>query len=53
VPYSIKVGSGPRKYKIVNRQTGKQVGSSVSRAQAESAIRARLAGAHGGLRKKK
>ena len=34
-------------YKIVNKETGKQVGSSTSMAKAKSSVRARLAGEHG------
>ena len=47
MPYTIKKGSGAKPYKIVNKDTGKQVGSSSSMAQAKSSVRARLAGEHG------
>lgn len=45
MPYSIKkVGS---KFKIINKDTGKVVGSSDTKEKAQSSIRARLAGDHG------
>jgi hypothetical protein len=49
MPYKIKKGTGPRPYKIINKDTGKQVGSSKSRKEAEASVRARLAAEHGGL----
>lgn len=47
MPYRVVKRSGARPYKIVNSQTNKVVGSSVTRAKAESSVRARLAGEHG------
>lgn len=38
MPYEIKVDRGPRPYKIINKQTGKEVGSSVTKAEAERSI---------------
>jgi len=54
MPYSIvfRKGSG-RPWKIVKKSTGETVGSSVTKAQAESSVRARLASEHGGLIKRK
>lgn len=43
MPYAIKKGSGSKPYKIVRKDTGKQVGSSTSRAKAQASIRARYA----------
>jgi len=45
MPYIIKKSGS--KFKIVNKETGKVVGTSDSRAKAESSVRARLAGEHG------
>ncbi|MEX0596084.1 MAG: hypothetical protein WD512_06240 [Candidatus Paceibacterota bacterium] len=43
MPYKIKKGTGKRPYKIINKETNKQVGSSISKEMAEKAIRARHA----------
>lgn len=43
MPYSIRKGKGSRPYKIVNKNTGKQVGSSKTKKQALASIRARYA----------
>ncbi len=43
MPYSIKHGSGEKPWKIINRNTGKQVGSSTSKSKAEASVRARWA----------
>jgi len=47
VPYTVKKGSGPRPWKIVRKDTGKVVGSSTSKAEAQASVRARYA-AEGG-----
>lgn len=47
MPYTIKKGSGSRPFKIINRNTGKQVGSSTTRKDAQASVRARYAGKHG------
>ena len=47
MPYTIKKGSGAKPYKIINKETGKQVGSSESRTKAKASVNARLAGEHG------
>jgi hypothetical protein len=44
MPYKIEKRGGDRPYKIINKNTGKQVGSSKTRADAEASIRARWAG---------
>ena len=44
MPYSIKHGSGTRPWKIINKDTRKQVGSSKTKTVAQSAVRARYAG---------
>jgi hypothetical protein len=44
MPYTIRKQSGPRPYKIVKPNTGKVVGSSVTKKDAEASIRARWAG---------
>ena len=41
MPYTIRLGKGPRPYKIINRNTGKEVGSSKTRKDAEASIHAR------------
>ena len=43
MPYRIKKTTGERPYKIVNKRTGKIVGSSKSRAKAKASVRARYA----------
>ncbi len=43
MPYSIRKGTGVRPFKIVNKTTGKQVGTSRTKAEAEASIRARMA----------
>ena len=45
MPYKI-VKSGS-KFQIVRKDTGKVVGTSTTKAKAESSVRARLAGKHG------
>ncbi len=43
MPYSIRRGKGEKPWKIINKDTGKQVGSSASKSKAESSVRARMA----------
>ncbi len=44
MPYLVrKRGSGVRPWKIINKSTGKVVGSSASRARAQASVRARNA----------
>ncbi len=43
MPYKILKQNGPKPYKIINKDTGKVVGSSTSRSKAEASIRARHA----------
>jgi hypothetical protein len=47
MPYKIVKGGGKKPHKIINKETGKQAGSSTSKAKAKASVRARLAGAHG------
>ena len=47
MPYKIIKGGGVKPYKIINKETGKQVGSSTTKAKAEASVRARFAGEHG------
>lgn len=47
MPYKIAKRGGEKPYKIINKDTGKVVGSSTSRAKAEASARARNAGHHG------
>jgi len=44
MPYRIEKRTGSRPYKVINKETGKQVGSSVTRQMAEKAIKAIYAG---------
>ena len=43
MPYKIEKRSGERPYKIVNKDSGKVVGSSKTKTQAEKSIKARYA----------
>lgn len=43
MPWSVKKGSGNKKYKIVKDSTGKVVGSSTTKAKALASVRARYA----------
>jgi hypothetical protein len=45
MPY--KVQKSGKKYNIVNKNTGKVVGKSATKAKAQKSINARNAGAHG------
>jgi hypothetical protein len=48
MPYTIKYVKGSKKpWKIINKKTGKEVGSSTSKQNAEASVHARLAGEHG------
>ncbi|MDX9797147.1 MAG: hypothetical protein RBT24_10035 [Arcobacteraceae bacterium] len=53
MPYKVVKREGKKPYKIVNKDTGKAVGSSTSKAKAEASVRARLASEHDWKRKKK
>jgi len=44
MPYKIEKRSGEKPFKIINKNTGKVVGSSTSKAKAQASIRARYAG---------
>lgn len=43
MPYKVVKRGGSRPYKIVNKNTGKQVGSSKTKKAAQASIRARYA----------
>lgn len=43
MPYVIRKGKGARPWKVIKKDTGKVVGSSVSKAKAKASIRARYA----------
>jgi len=43
MPYKIEKRTGDRPWKIISKDTGKVVGSSVTKAQAQASIRARYA----------
>ena len=43
MPYRISKGKGSRPYKIINKNTGKQVGSSKTKKDAQASVRARHA----------
>ena len=47
MPYRIEKKTGKRPYKIINKNTGKVVGSSTSKSNAQASINARLAAEHG------
>ncbi len=44
MPYEIKKSSGKKPVKIINKETGKTVGSSTSVSKAKASVRARYAG---------
>ena len=46
MPYEIRKTKGKRPYKIINKDTGKIVGSSMTMENAEASIRARYWGEH-------
>jgi hypothetical protein len=41
MPYEIRKGTGEKPYKIINKNTGEQVGSSKTREEAEASVKAR------------
>lgn len=43
MPYKVVKRSGEKPYKIVNKETGRVVGSSTSKSKAQASIRARYA----------
>lgn len=43
MPYQVRRGSGDKPFKIVNKQSGKVVGASKTRNQANASVRARMA----------
>lgn len=47
MPYMVRKGEGKRPWKIVNKNTGKIVGSSTSQAKAMASARARQASHYG------
>ena len=47
MPVKVVKGSGARPWKIVEKETGKVVGSSATKEKAQSSARARNASAHG------
>lgn len=47
MPYKVVKRAGKKPYKIIDKDTGKIVGSSTSKARALASVRARLAGSHG------
>lgn len=53
MPYRIVKRTGAKPWKIINRDRNEVVGSSTSKKKAEASVRARLAGEHGGLRKRR
>lgn len=44
MPYIIEKRSGAKPYKIINKNTGKVVGSSKTKKDAQASVRARYAG---------
>jgi hypothetical protein len=46
MPYRVSKGKGKRPYKIVNKRTGKTVGTSRTKKAAQASIRARHAHGH-------
>ena len=47
MPYKVIKRSGAKPWKIVNKNTGKVVGSSTTKAKAQSSARARMGAHHG------
>jgi len=47
MPVTVREGSGKKPWKIVEKATGKVVGSSTSKAKAQSSANARNAALHG------
>ena len=52
MPYKIVKRTGARPWKIINIDRNEVVGSSVTKKMAEASARARLAGEHGGFRRR-
>jgi hypothetical protein len=46
MPYRIVKRSGEKLFKIINKDTGRVVGSSTTKTKAQASIRARYAGEH-------
>jgi hypothetical protein len=53
MPVTVRKGSGARPWKIVEKESGKVVGSSTTKAKAEASANARNAARHGWKPKKK
>lgn len=55
MPYKIvyRPSGNKKPWKIINKDTGEQVGSSTTKKKAERSVNARLAGAHGAKLDKK
>lgn len=53
MPYKIVKRTGARPWKVINLDRNEVVGSSVTKKMAEASARARLAGEHGGLVRRK
>lgn len=51
MPYKVIKTAGAKPWAIINKNTGKTVGRSDTKADAESSVRARLAGEHGRRKK--
>ena len=47
MPFVVRKGSGPRPFKIVNKDTGEVVGRSHSKSSAQASANARNAAGHG------
>jgi len=47
MPVTVRKGTGSRPYKVVEKATGKTVGTSKTKADAEASARARNAARHG------
>jgi len=52
MPYKIVKKSGSKPYKIINKNTGKVVGSCSTKQKCKASVRARLAGEHGWTKRK-
>ena len=53
MPVSVREGSGPKPFKIVEKATGKLVGASKTKEKATSAMKLRNAITEGGFRPRK
>ncbi len=47
MPWKVEKRKGPRPWKVVNKDTGKVVGSSTSKAKAQASVKARYANYRG------